>query len=192
MSVIVEYFARLALFDVYSRRIHFITTQVHSLAMSNIVEDSIDIPDDSSDMTDSDSVQGKPVQNGQAVASVVEQQNAVLKFFGGVLTAAKERMLGDTWWIASDVTEIIEIPTKYLSANHTELERKDELILLKGSYTGNITTLYHVAIVWKKDGKTYSIWRSDLIASTKDIIRSVAPFAGLLKYIGKIYCFQNL
>lgn len=188
MSVILEYTARSAYFDIFARSIKLLSAHLHAYLTSQMDDDSFaDIPDNVSEMSDglNPPGPGKPIENGQVKtqAAGTDEQNAVLKFFGGVLTAAKERMLGDTWWLASDTTEVVEIPAKYLAANHLEMERRGEFILLKGTYTGSI--MYHVSIIWKKDGKMYSIWRHELLAATKDFVRTVAPFAALLKYIGK-------
>lgn len=138
--------------------------------------DAIDETFDSLSPVSIEELSEKEIEN--CVAKVVNNMVAGTQNF---ISTAKERVFGDTWWIPTDVREIIEIPKNATKKLITLKENHPYFALCQSDY--NTGTVYQITMKWKD--KRLSVIRLKQKQEARDYFAHLIQYNSLFRFIGK-------
>ncbi|KFD57326.1 hypothetical protein M513_01837 [Trichuris suis] len=106
----------------------------------------------------------------------------ISNFIGNVVNVAKEKVMGETWWLPSSTREIVEIPPKALKALQ-EVDRKDIFGIRRGNDEKTSDETFHITMDWKNGKHTLSLCRCSNWEDAYDHFNNLIYFLPLFSFI---------
>lgn len=126
-----------------------------------------------------------PAENGTDEATEANYVSKVVNnMFQGTqqfFETAKERILGETWWIPSDSKEIAVVPSNAMK-KLTAKKECDSFKFCEADYSSG--KLYHIVMKWKET-KWMSIFRSKEKQEADEYYEHLVQYVTLFPFIGR-------
>uniref|UniRef100_A0A5S6R1A0 phospholipase A2 n=1 Tax=Trichuris muris TaxID=70415 RepID=A0A5S6R1A0_TRIMR len=106
----------------------------------------------------------------------------ISNFIGNVVNVAREKVMGETWWLPSSPRVVVEIPLKALSMLR-EVERKDRFSIRRPDDGTALEETVHITMDWKNGKHVLSLYRCNNLEEAYDHFNNLIYFLPLFDYI---------
>ncbi|VDP13571.1 unnamed protein product [Soboliphyme baturini] len=116
----------------------------------------------------------------EAPPKPMESPNVVSSFLGNMMSMAREKMLGESWWVPSSDSEVVDVPARGLKSLSEEKQSDLFSIFVETMKTGR---RYHLLLRWQ-NGQLLSLQRSTSLKTLENAFHSLLQYSSLFSLTG--------